>query len=309
MKASKDAAPRPTPKPRAAAKRPAAHPAEPTDEELLLREPTTIPVAPATTAAASTVPGELPVTAPPAITTVVEPDVASPSRPSTDLYVGGAYRAFVLPRGLVGLFGRANADPIFHAVSVEATFRGKNGFSVVPALSFADLSTGDMLVGSRSAERASSFSYLRSDLKALAASVQLVWSLSVSRALDLELGLELGVGVTFGRLKDNWVYETADGRLEYGGRRFAPCRTVSDGVGCRPQDHGMPGPIRVGDYTEPSMLSGGSAPTLLPWVSLPLVGVRVRVSDDAALRVGVGASATGIWAGVSLGYAVAHRSP
>jgi hypothetical protein len=245
----------------------------------------------------------------PRVTTVVEPDVALPARRATDLYLGGAYRAFVLPRVALGLFGRANADPIFHAVSAQAAFRGTNGFSVVPTLTFADLSTGDMLVGTPSAERASAFSYVRSDLKALAASVELVWSFPVSRALALELGLELGVGVTFGTLVDNWVYESADGRLAYGGRRFAPCRTVNDGVGCRPQDHGAPTPVRVGDYAERSILAGGSAPTLLPWVSLPLAGVRVRVSDDVALRVGVGASATGLWAGASLGYAVAHRAP
>ena len=123
-------------------------------------------------------------------------------------------------------------------------------------LTFADLSTGDMLVGSRSADRASSFSYVRSDLKALAASVELVWSLPLSRALEFELGLELGVGVTFGRLVDNWVYETADGPLDYGGRRFAPCRTVNDGVGCRPQDHGSPTPVRVGDYTRDGHVRG-----------------------------------------------------
>lgn len=71
-------------------------------------------------------------------------------------------------------------------------------------------------------------------------------------------------------------------------------RTVNDGVGCRPQDHGSPNPIKVGDYSEPSIFAGGSAPTLLPWVSLPLVGVRTRIGDDVALRIGLGASATGI---------------
>ena len=135
-----------------------------------------------------------------------------------------------------------------------------------------------------------------------------MWSLPVSRRVELELGLELGVGVTFGQLVDTWVHETPDGSLEYGGRRFAPCRTVNDGIGCRPQDHGSPTPVRVGDYTEPGLFAGGSAPTILPWVSLPLLGVRTRISDDVALRVGVGASATGIWAGASLGYAVARRS-
>jgi hypothetical protein len=177
----------------------------------------------------------------------------------------------------------------------------------VPALTFADLSTGDLLVGARDGDRAASFSYLRSDLKALAASVELVWSLPVSRRVELEVGLELGAGITFGSLVDTWVHEAADGPLAYGGRRFAPCRTVNDGPGCRPQDHASPSIVKVGDYREPGLFAGGSAPTLLPWVSLPLLGVRTRIGDDLALRVGVGASATGLWAGASLGYRVARR--
>jgi hypothetical protein len=210
---------------------------------------------------------------------------------------------------MLGVVGRANKDPFFQSASVEAAFHATRGVSIVPALTFADLSTGDMLVGARGSELASSFSYVRSDLSALAASVQLVWALPISRRVELELGLELGVGVTFGRLVDTWVHEAADGPLAYGGRRFAPCRTVNDGVGCRPQDHGAPTPVKVGDYREPSLFAGGSAPTLVPWVSLPLVGVRTRIGDDVALRVGLGASATGLWAGVSLGYLVARRSP
>jgi hypothetical protein len=144
-------------------------------------------------------------------------------------------------------------------------------------------------------------------MKALAGSVAFAWSLPVSRAVDLEIGVELGLGVTFGRLLDTWVYETPNGPLEYGGRRFAPCRTVNDGFGCRPQDHGSPTPVRVGDDEEPSLFSGGKAPTVLPWISLPLAGARVRVADDVVARVGVGASMTGVWAGVSIGYAIAKR--
>jgi hypothetical protein len=54
------------------------------------------------------------------------------------------------------------------------------------------------------------------------------------------------------------------------------------------------------------MFAGGKAPTLLPWVSLPLVGVRAQLSDEIAMRVGMGVSFTGLWAGAAFDYAV-HR--
>jgi hypothetical protein len=161
-----------------------------------------------------------------------------------------------------------------------------------------------MLLGSHTSSLTSSFSYVKSDMKALAASVGLAWSFALSRSIDFELGLELGIGVAFGTLIDNWVYETNDGPLSYGDRHFAACRTANDGIGCRPQDHASATPVKVGGYSEPSMLAGGKAPTLLPWVSLPLLGMRAQLSDELAMRIGVGASFTGVWAGAAFDYAV-----
>lgn len=296
----------------AASKKPPAKiaPAKPRKPKSPAPTPPPPPVAvPTTTPIPSPSPSPSPSASASASTSAAAPDVAD-RRPSTsEVYLGGSYRAFLLPRAFLGaLGGRANKDPVFHAASVQATFRSASGFSVIPALSFADLSTGDMLVSARANELASSFSYIRSDLKGAAASVELVWSLPLSSRVGLELGLELGLAATFGKFVNNWVYETPDGPLSYGGRRFAPCKTVNDGVGCRPQDHASPSPAHVGDYAEPSMFAGGAAPTLLPWMSLPLVGVRARVADDVALRFGLGASFTGFWAGASLDYAVARST-
>jgi hypothetical protein len=225
----------------------------------------------------------------------------------SDVYLGGRYRGFLLPQSVVNAFGRGGKNLVFQSASVETDIR-KGGFSIVPAVTFADLSTGDMLLGSRSNDLVSSFSYVRSEMKAVAASVGFEWSIPVSGAIDFELGLELGAAGAFGPLTNVWVYETNDGPLSWGGRHFAACKTVNDGVGCRPQDHGSPTPVRVGDYHEPSIFSGGKAPSLLPWVSLPVVGMRARLGDDVAMRIGIGASFTGLWAGASLDYAVAHAS-
>lgn len=233
---------------------------------------------------------------------------APPSSRSRDLYVGARYRAYAVPTPVAGMFAKSSQNLLFHSVSMEGEVRYER-LAIVPALTFADLSTGDLLLGSKSSDLASSFSYIRSDMKAIAASVGLVWTVPLSPRVSFELGLELGLGVTFGSLIDNWVYETTNGPLSYGGRRFAACKTVNDGFGCRPQDHDSPKPIRVGGHREASILDGGNAPTLLPWVSLPLTGVRVRVTDGIAARFGVGASLTGIWAGVSVSYRVAKADP
>ena len=249
-------------------------------------------------------PAAIPNLRPPVPDTPATPSGAPPK--NVDVYLGGRYRAFMLPQAVLGIFARGGQNLVFQSMAIELDVRRRTGFSIIPALSFADLSTGDMLLGTKGDDRVSSFSYVRSDLTAIAGSVELAWSLPLSTAVDLELGLELGVGFTLGTFVDNWVYETPSGPLAYGARRFAPCQSVSDGVGCRPQDHASPVPVRVGSTTEKSLFAGGKTPSIVPWVSLPLVGVRVKLGDDAALRIGMGASATGFWAGVSAGYLVAR---
>jgi hypothetical protein len=211
----------------------------------------------------------------------------------------------VLPQAVFDAIGRGGKTLLFHSVAVEGDIR-KGDFSIVPALSFADLSSGDMLVGMHSSDITSTFSYVKSDLKALAGSVAFSWSFPFSDSIAFELGVEIGVGFTFGQLVNNWVYETNDGPLNYNGRHFKPCQTVYDGPGCTPQEHSSPTPVKVGNYIEPSFFSGGKAPTVLPWVSLPLIGLRAQLSDDVAMRFGMGASFTGIWAGASFDYVVSR---
>ncbi|HSO33058.1 MAG TPA: matrixin family metalloprotease, partial [Labilithrix sp.] len=183
---------------------PAPASAEPSDEALTRLVPQTIPEPRATSKAAEPAPpkGTLAMKMPAAATeerpdpspprpAPAEPDVVPAASRGSDLYLGAGYRAFVMPRLMLGVVGRANKDPFFQSASIEAAFHARRGVSIAAALTFADLSTGDMLVGARSNALASSFSYVRSDLKALAGSVQLVWSLPISGRVELELGLEL----------------------------------------------------------------------------------------------------------------------
>jgi hypothetical protein len=131
-----------------------------------------------------------------------EPPPPLPTPRTTDLWTGARYRAFALPRALVDLVGRSNRDLFFQSASVEADFRGDH-FSFVPALTFADLATGDVLLGSKGTNVTSSFSYLKSDMKAVAGSASFLWSVPVSRVVDLEIGFEIGLAVTFGPLVDH----------------------------------------------------------------------------------------------------------
>jgi hypothetical protein len=244
-------------------------------------EPSAPPAPSAAPAAAETAPSSLP--ALPART-------AEPS----ELWLGARYRASLLPSSLLGPIATTNADLLFHSAAVELEIR-RARFSFIPAVTFTDLATRDLLVGRPNASLASDFSYVKSDLQALAASLTVLYSWPVSPRVSLEVGAEVGLGTTLGSLRTSWVHESANGPLAYGDRRFTPCSTVEDGFGCRPQDHEPGGAMRVGVHDE-------RGPILLPWVSLPLVGLRARLTEDVAARINVGVSVTGVSAGVALYY-------
>jgi hypothetical protein len=57
----------------------------------------------------------------------------------------------------VSVLAKSNKDLLFHSAAIEADLR-RGRFSIVPALTFADLSTGDVLLGDPSNDLASSFS-------------------------------------------------------------------------------------------------------------------------------------------------------
>ncbi|PIE05323.1 MAG: hypothetical protein CSA75_05340, partial [Sorangium cellulosum] len=48
-----------------------------------------------------------------------------------------------------------------------------------------------------------------------------------------------------------------------------------------------------GDYTEPNWLDGGSRPLIFPWLALPQMGLRWKVSPKIVLRLDTGLSLPG----------------
>lgn len=318
------AAPKPKKRPRRPVKRPTkvpapdpveAKPAEPapavtptaTTAVPAPAAPTTSPVAPApeprpTEPAPSVLTPPVAPTAPPAS------EASKPATPPADtkapegnvaLHLGARYRLGVLPQPFVSLFARGGSTYLFHFVGLELDARLR-GFSITSALAYVDLATAGGALGDRNRSGPGYVSYVRSDLKAVLATVDLAWTFSLSRALDAEVGLGLGLGVPFGDLVNNWVYEAPDGPLVLGTKRYAACKTVNDGIGCRPQDHASATPIRVNGYVERGWTSGGSSPTVIPWVAIPQAALRIRISHTLAMRVGFGLATTGLWVGLGV---------
>lgn len=256
--------------------------------------PPTTPSSPVATAAV----------APEATTAAVEATPSekkggTPAEGKVAYHFGARYRLGLLPQPLLSVFARGGSTYLFHFLGVELDARWK-GFSVTPALAYADLTTKGDAFGDKSHSGPGYVSYVRSDLRAILATVDIAWTFPLSHAVDAEIGAGIGVGVPFGNLINNWVYQTADGPLVLGNNRYAACKTVNDGIGCRPQDHAAPTPIRINGYIEKGWAGGGSSPTVIPWLAIPQAALRFRLSRAYAMRVGVGFATTGFWVGLGV---------
>jgi hypothetical protein len=248
-----------------------------------------------TLAAASTI-------EPPAETWDVTNVEELPSR--TYMFAGIRYRGNVIPGFLLGLFLDEGQTIYTNLAGIEFDIR-KDGFSLVPALSLHELGTRDILFKQKNTpDIPGNYAIVNSGMKVIYASVDLLWSAKLHKNVEFEYGAGFGLGVVFGELVNNWAQESPDGPfVSSSNRHFKRCQTVlPPGVGCNRADHQNAAVDKVGGYTEPSWLDGGSKPVLFPWIAVPQLGLRIKPVKNFVGRIGVGFALTGFWFGFNAQY-------
>jgi hypothetical protein len=231
-------------------------------------------------------------------------------------FVGARYRITVIPQFLVNLFVNEGGTFISHTVGAELDMRSDD-HSTIPWLAFTTFGFGDTLFQQKGSDPTNpgNWTVVNSSLSALFLGLDELWSipLDLGHHVDFEYGFGVGVGVVFGSLENNWVHPDPNGPLQAsagiqtppgGNGRFAPCVTTRDGPGCSPYppDHQNAAVAKVNGYTEPNWFNGGSVPVVFPHISFPQLGLRIKPVKQFELRVGLGFSLTGFWAGLSGAY-------
>jgi hypothetical protein len=325
---AQDSAPAPTQKP---AKKPAKKktPPPPPEPE---PDPTPPPEPPPPVIAA-------PVTAP-----VVEADVkvntnATPAWDEFDVtekdghkyyFVGARYRGYVIPQAFMNIFVSGGATVFSNSGGIEMDIR-KDGFSLIPNLSYTSYSTGDMLFlqHDQPDNNPGNWSLVNSGLKVIYAGTDLLWSIHLTKNLDFELGMGFQLGVVFGTLVDNWVTPAAanatytnlsgqkvpalsggsvvpgyTGPAVPGGSQglpsFVPC-TGTGPAGCNIGDHNGATIAKVGGYQEPHGFN--PVPTVVANISIPQIGLRIKPIKSFVARISAGFNIpNGVWFGFSGDY-------
>ena len=220
------------------------------------------------------------------------------------LFIGARYRGNLIPQFMLNLFVDRGATIYSNTVGIELDKR-KDGFSIIPALSFTEYGTGDIVFKEKgSKDIAPNYSLVNSSMKAIYATVDLLWSTKVAKNVDFEYGFGVGLGVVFGSLVNNWVYRPTPGSP------LVACQTEGQGgpgSGCNKSDHQNASVAKVGGYEEKSWFDGGSRPSVFPYISIPQVGLRFKPIKQFEGRLGLGFSLTGFWFGLSGGYGLEQK--
>lgn len=226
----------------------------------------------------------------------------------TYYFIGARYRGNIVPAFILDLFVEGGKTVYSNTVGIELDMR-KDGFSLIPALSYTEYGTDDILFKQKNtSDIPGNYSMANSSLKAVYATADLLWSAKISKQVAFEYGAGFGVGVVFGSLVTNWVFQDGNGTLtDDKNRKWALCQTEGQGPGCNRSDHQNADVAKVGRYVEPSWFSGGSRPVFFPWIALPQIGLRVKPVKQFEGRLGLGFSLTGFWFGLSGNYGLEQR--
>ena len=305
-------------KPKKPKKKPKPAPAEDTTD--------TAAPAPDTAPAPTPAPAPEPAPPPPAATAAPPSEPPSPGSddsPNTDVYekptktyyfVGLRYRGNVIPQFMLNLFVNDGTTIYSNTVAAEIEIR-RDGFSIIPWVGYTSYSTGDMLfLQKNTPDDPENYSDVQSSLGGLYVGVDHLWSKEIAKHVEFEYGAGVGIGYIFGTLTNDWVYIDPNnpGPLVGGnGNHYTPCPAGSQNAptptqfpSCTVGGHSNATTAKVGGYSEPNWVNGGSVPVVFPYIALPLLGLRVKPIKQLEMRIQTGFSLTGFIFGLSADYGI-----
>lgn len=227
-------------------------------------------------------------------------------------FVGLRYRGNVIPAFMLHLFVEEGGTIYTNMIGAEFDLR-KDGFSLIPALSYHELGTQDLLFKQKNTKDIpGNYSLVNSGMKIVYASVDLLWSTKLSKNVEFEYGAGFGIGAVFGDLENSWVREdAANGTLTgANGKKYGRCNAVTvpaNGDGCNRADHQNSDVDKVNGYKETSWFDGGSKPVVFPWIAVPQLGLRFKPVKMMTARLGLGFALTGFWFGLSADYGLEKK--
>jgi hypothetical protein len=211
----------------------------------------------------------------------------------TYLFVGARYRAIIVPKFMMNLFGDGGKTLVVHGVGPELAIR-KNAFEYNLSIWYAGYGMDDTPFKSKD-DTETAWELVNSELKTIFLTADFLWSQDFSPELSLNYGLAGGFGIVFGdlyRVQAKPGSPAADGNT---GEGFVRCSFKGENDYCdTSNDH-------YSDFPEKSWTDGGSKPILFPWLVLQ-TGLRYKPHRNFAARLDAGFGTSGFFLGIGADY-------
>lgn len=214
--------------------------------------------------------------------------------------VGLRYRAIIVPKFMMNLFGDGGRTIVANGIGPEFIIR-KNGFEY----EFSAMYTGygmDPTAFKASTDGPDAWEIVESQLKVLYLTADFNWSHDFVPQFAVNYGFGAGVGFVFGNLYRTQAYPGTGGNPSTG-EGFVKCNapgnpavTTSTGLPYCGGDNN-----HYNGYTEPSWANGGSKPVIFPWLALQ-TGVRYKPHRNFIARFDVGFATSGFFLGLGADY-------
>lgn len=217
----------------------------------------------------------------------------------TYLFVGARYRAIIVPKFMINLFGDGGKTVVVHGFGPEFAIR-KNAFEYNLSIWYAGYGMDDTPFKA-SDDGVKAWELVNSELKSVFITADFLWSQDFSPEFAMNYGLAGGFGIVFGdlyRIQARPGSASANGNT---GEGFVRCSGPSDPADPVADDYCDDSNEHYGDNKEPSWTDGGSKPILFPWL-VAQTGLRYKPHRNFAARLDLGFGTSGFFMGVGLDY-------
>ena len=208
--------------------------------------------------------------------------------------VGLRYRAIIVPKFMINLFGDGGKTVVAQGFGPEFTIR-KNAFEYNLSAWFASYAMDQTPFKAKS-DGADAWELVESKIKILYLTADFMWSQDIAPEFAFNYGVGAGFGFVWGDLKRTQAYPGA-GANSSTGAGYKPCIAPGNpdaGFCGTDNDH-------YGGYTEPSWANGGSKPVIFPWLTLQ-TGLRYKPHRNFIARLDAGFGTSGFFLGLGADY-------
>jgi hypothetical protein len=205
--------------------------------------------------------------------------------------LGARYRAIIVPKFMMNLFGDGGSTVVVHGGGPEFGIR-KDGFETNLSVWFASYGMDETPFKAND-DPEEAWEIVESEIKVLYLTGDFLWSSELSPEFAINYGLGAGFGFVFGKLFRTQAYPPGGVNDPYD---YEKCEAPNDPHPWCGNDND-----HYSGYDEPSWANGGSKPVLFPWLALQ-TGFRVKPHRNFVARLDMGFGTSGFFFGLGADY-------